>query len=306
MPAPILVALLVISWRGGQKAWLQADFFGTVATGISLLLTPRVILEFVTEVRLDNVSIHLARVAGILLLCQSMDTHRALSLSTKTDWAYICKARALTAFMMLLATMYAHQHYSVWSFRFAPFAIVGTVCWLLPHTQYALQGRAAALSGHRASRFFLTLDCFMTATAGIAWYAYPQWLLKGLIQIKPNGVSVTVARTIGSLLVGLAAVSLGATNFPCLQSKRSLHQSRILTSISLTCLLFYAETLEKAFNTVHVIVGVCTVTVWAVNAILGYAILAYMNIASAEDKKRRDRTVLHKSNTDPLPHESCF
>lgn len=318
MPAPVIIVTFVVAWRGGQQSWLYADFFGTMFVGISLLLTPRFLLEYQTEVRLDNVSIHLARVVGALFLSSSMDVHRALSSSSRRELGSIARSRTLTAILVLLASTYAHQHYTEWNFRFRPLTIIGTISWLLPHLRYALVTNSAARPEPQAVSFFLLFDSFLTAAAGIAWYAYPQWLLRMWIQIRPNGVSVTMGRIMGALLVGLAAESCSATQFTELRAKKFTHWARIVTCCWLEVLLLYSETLEQAFNTTHIIAGTCAILLWAGNAILGYLTCAYLEVAQEEEQKYRDgvgehtgrrnvtwsRSKLRTHGVKPLPWKS--
>jgi len=256
---PILFSVIfgfstLLAWRGGQGTWLFTDFAATMLAGISLLLTPEILLEYQTDVRLDPVSIHLARVVGLLLLSSSLTSHRAFSSGDRLERNAVAKSRAVTAIMFLLSSTYVQPSF--------------------------------VDADSRGVAFFLLVDHFATATLGLAWYAFPQWLLRMLTTMKPNGVSVHVARLLGSLLVGNSLMSLSITNIPSLTSKKFAHTERIITAILLLILVMYAQTFES-FSVQHIFAGIAVAILWTINSLFGYMAVAYVQLGDEERERRK-------------------
>lgn len=270
-------------------------------TGISLIATPRWFLEYQCDIRLDNVSPHLARVIGVLLLSLSMQSHRAFLVDDRLQTATLSSSRVVTALMLLLATSYASYHYRDWNYKFAQLSVFGAVCWLLPHLYYALTTAHITSAQMHGVTFFLLLDHFMTVAVGLAWYAYPQWVLRTFIEIQANGVSVTLGRVLGLLLIALSLESRAATLYNNTTSKKLVHASRILVSLPLLVLVFYAGALQRAFNVIHLFVGVAAVVVWGINSVLGYGVIAVVQHSFENNRKCG-----HVFNLEANKHVSPF
>lgn len=276
MPSPLIALAAFTACRAGQLPWLYSDSLSTMLTGISLILTPHWFLEYQCDIRLDNVSPYLTRVIGVLFLSLSIQSHRAFVVHNRSQRAALFSSRVVTALMLLLATSYANYHYRDWNYKFFHFSVFGAICWLLPHFYYAFKTAHTTSPQPRGVTFFLLLDYFMMVTAGLAWYAYPQWVLRTFTEIKPNGVSVTLGRVLGLLLVALSLESRAATHDNNTTSKELIHASRILASLPLLVLVFYAGALHKAFNVIHLFVGVIAVLAWSINSVLGYGLITFL------------------------------
>lgn len=269
---------------------------------ISLITTPRCFLEYQCDIRLDNVSPYLARVVGVLLLSLSMQSHRAFLANNRLQTATLSSSRVVTALMLLLATSYASYHYRDWNYKFAHFSVFGAVCWLLPHLYYALSTVHITSPQSHGVTFFLLLDYFMTVAMGLAWYAYPQWVLRTFIEIQPNAISVTLGRVLGLLLVALGLESRAATLYNSTSSRKLVHASRVLISLPLLVLVFYAGTLQKAFNLFHLFVSVAAIVTWGINSVLGYGVIALIQ-HSFENNRRYGNVSTSSANKHVSPSE---
>lgn len=181
--------------------------------------------------------------------------------------------------MMLLCTTYTTHYYTEWNFRFTQLSLVGTVCWLLPHSYYSLRTISIAPPKPQGIIVFLNLDYFITTTLGLLRFAFPQCLLRIVTQVKPNGVSVTLAKVNGALLVCFGFESQAASMHTQLTSKKSVHLSRLLACAALSFLVLCASSQRPDFNDTHRVLGISFASIWALNSVLGYLAISFVQVA---------------------------
>lgn len=269
---------------------LLADSFATLLIATSLTFTPIFFLTLQIDVRLDPLSPHLARIIGLLFLSLSLQSHRASQSPSRFHKVVHFSSRTFPLTMFLLSTIFAALHYREWNHHFITITVFGALCWLLPHIYYTLTIVHPIPSSHSSHpiSFFLLLDSLMTSTLALIWYAYPSYLIRLLTHVKPNGVSVTLGRILGSLLFALGLESNAATHYPDLSSRKSIHLSRIILSAPLITFVFYAVTLHGVFNTAHLLLGVAAIVLWALNSVLGYGMIALVEHSEREKKARKE------------------
>ncbi|CDF34988.1 unnamed protein product [Chondrus crispus] len=291
MPAPLLLLLSLKAFLSPFPHFLLSDTVCTTLVSISLLLTPSHLLSYQTDVRLDRLSLHLARLIGLLLLSSSLHTHRAFTTRTLQERAAASSSRALTALILFLCAVHARHHYPAWNFRFAHLTATGAACWFAPHFYFALSTVSTATPEPRGVVALLFLDYFMTVAVGLACLAFPHAVLRTLSDVPPNAVSVTLARVLAAILIGLAAVSQAGMAYASLEAKRHVHLTRLLTAGPVLILLCLGWA-WRCFNDVGLFVGAGAAIVWGANSALGCAATVF--IQRARDAARASNKEINK------------
>jgi len=93
-------------------------------------------------------------------------------------------------------------------------------------------------------------------------------MLRYLVTIPPNGVSVHMTRIFASAILGSSWLSLGAMSYAKVDLKRRVFISRIISGVPLLACVVYAQ-LRGGFSIAHVLVGVTGAGSWSANALLG-------------------------------------
>lgn len=298
-PMTILVSFIFIistltACRAGRRTWLLVDTLFPLFFGVSLLITPSYLLHFLTTTsHLDFTSYYLARVVGLLLISSSVLTHRAYQTQVRCERAAICIARAITASTILLTSIHSYLHYPQWDRNFFYFVIIGATCWTLPYLYYSLT--ICDLGKPQSYRLytFLVIDHLLCKAVGIAWLAFPNWLLQILRTNTSNAITTTLGRIVGSLLLGLSSVSLTATGFPGTTSKMYIHCNVLFTSATLVFVVVLGIPWDETFSLSHLLLGCLSALIWATNAMFGYIYLLY--IKEGEDHARRLMKPSHRT-----------
>lgn len=286
-PSPILVATTLIAWRAGQTVWLLVDTITTIIVGTSLLLTPHFLLEYQTYAQIDYASLYLAKVLGLFFLSSSVVSHRAFASGDIQQRSSVSASRAITACMLALIATYAYIHYPEWNSRLFYFSLVGSICWALPHLWYAMITSSHGKRETYHVKVFLILDHFICQIVGLSWAAFPQWLLRIHMKIKPNGISVTLARVLGAMLIGTSSMSISALNFSTFHSKQCIHWTRIMTSLGLIFLIIQSQIEDDTFTTRQFLAGIGICLFWGLNSLLGYIVIAYIQFGDREKERVR-------------------
>ncbi|CAN8066818.1 unnamed protein product [Agarophyton chilense] len=254
--------------------------------GTSLLLTPSILLLYQTTVELDPVSIHLARVVGLLLLSSSFVSHRAFSSRDRLDKYVVILSRAMTALLFLSISIYARIHYPEWSDELLYTSCMGSFFWLLPHLFYAVSALPLGRTDSIRVSISLVIDFFLTVAAGFLWFGFPQAMLRMLIRLNLNSVSVTISRFLGALLIGNALSSILAAGLCSVRTKQYLFSVKIITAIGLIVLVVFGHAWGESFITSHILIGSAATVLWGLNSALGYMMIAVI-YAGCYEKKRR-------------------
>lgn len=287
----IFGAITFWAWRAGETLWLLTDACGSMLFGIPLFLTPRWMLEWQTVVHVDDVSMYLTQFLGVLLLSSSLISHRAFKTGDRRERTAVAMSRTISALFVVVIGLYAKHHYKDWNIQFFYMSVVGGSMWCLPHVWFALTHPSEGkVRTENRVVLYLLLDYFVSHIVGAIWFAFPQWLLRMQAKCRPNGVSVTMARICGALLIGQGSVSLSATQFANMESLQFVYASRLSTALGLLALISFAQLWYDGFTTTHIVVGIITCFFWTANSVLGHlTVSAFQDNKSAAptDKNRR-------------------
>lgn len=272
----LLIVLTTAACTAGQRVWLFTDAIATIMFGTSLLITPSILLHYQTSVRIDLLSLHVTRLLGLMLLSSSLISHRAFSNTDNRERFAAFISRAVTALIFVLTSIYAALYYPEWNIHFFNISIVGSFCWLLPHLFFSISSFPTTTNESLPVTTFLILDFFLTSTAGLVCFAFPQALLRLQTNLKPNSISVSAARFLGALFIGNSLVSLLATALFSLRTKKYLHGVNIITAAILLTLIIIAHSWGQHFFPAHLLIGVVFAGTWGLNSVLGYMVVAYI------------------------------
>lgn len=276
----------IAACRSGQKAWLLTDAVVTMMFGTSLLVTPKLLLLRQTNIQLDSVSIHMTRVVGLLLLSSSLVSHRAFSSNDRRERYIVFLSRAVTALLFVLISLYGRIHYPEWNAHFLHISVTGAIFWMLPHMFYAVTSLPAGRNETLRASAFLIIEFFCTIAIGLAWFGFPQGLLRMQAKLRPNSVSVTIGRFLGALLIGNAFCSLLASALCALTTKRYLYSTKAISSAILVVVVILGHSWGQDFFACHILLGSCAAVMWGVNSAMGSLSTSHAKIGSIEKKNR--------------------
>lgn len=221
-------------------------------------------------------SLHLARLLGLMFIASSVWSHRAFTTGNRQYQAAVILSRSIQSVMFLLSTTYAYFHYLEWNSNFVTFTLLPIICWTLPNLWYSLITPSSATSENYNLVIFLLIDYFITNTLALTCFAFPQWLLKLQQVSRPNGICITLARFIGASLAAQSSITLSATSFSTLESKKLMHLHRMLSSTALLILVVYTQRSDINFSKAYLVSFVTILFFWSCNSFLGYSVASYM------------------------------
>ena len=281
LPLSIVITMIMI-YRVRLPTWILSDSLSTLLVGISLLFTPQVLLNFQSSIKLDLMSLHLARLLGLMFIASSVWSHRAFTTGNKQHQAAVILSRSIQSVMFLLSTTYAYFHYPEWNSNFAKFTLFASICWTLPNLWYSLITPSISSSENYNLVIFLLVDYAITNTLALTWFAFPQWILKLQLISRPNGICVTLARFIGASLAAQSSIVLSATSFSTLEAKKLVHVYRMLSCAVLLLIVVYGQRIDINFSKAYLVAFITVLFFWSFNSLLGYLVTSYIQSGHQE------------------------
>lgn len=292
IPSAIIAGSLASAATKGVHGWLVYDFTITLMIGISLLVTPQFLLAKQTDVALDQVSLYMGRIVGLFLIANSYNTHHAINTPRKAERLAIVRSRFISAILILVVAWYANAHYHEWNTHHVQITITGSFLWIMMYGYYGFSSFPRhSLSDAPGFELFMMIDHATTLFVGALWLAFPQWILRNQVTIRPNAVSVHIGRILGALLISSSFLSEASTRFPTRKGQNNIIMSRMLLAGTLMLLVICAQLTEK-FKALNLFMGVAAAVCWGTNAFFGYIAINYTTNASTARLARSNSSQL--------------
>ena len=98
-----------------MKTNLYIDYISWLVFGLIFVLFPKNALLFMTNIKLDNVHIHMMRAFGFLCIYSSLTSYIALKKNNLEDNQLIFKSRLLISVLLLINMLYTQSLNNNWS-----------------------------------------------------------------------------------------------------------------------------------------------------------------------------------------------
>lgn len=272
-----ILALLAVCANSKRRSFaLAVDALVCGSLGLFLLGAPSTLLEPLTNVRVDALSLYVARILGVLLLSAASLSHQAYASNLPHQRVAVSMSRCITAVMIMLAAMHAVTHYTECNSTFSTACIAGALCWLVPNFYHLVSHSLPSSYNNYAVRYFLHFDHFLLYSAALAGFAFPQAPLRFHRHLRPNGVSVTLVRLAAAFLMGMASASRASLSVRHFHSQRLLLRTRFFAATAVAVLTLLEYMTAPPRSNLYAALALSGCLLWATNSVVGFAVVAYL------------------------------